>query len=277
MLIDFHTHVFPDKIAARAIESLKAGMISRHGRAWPSYASGSVEGLLESMNGESVDVSVMMPIATKPAQAESINRFARAHASERLIAFGTVHPAQENWESALETLAVEGRPGIKLHPEFQDFYIDSPESVRILKKCGELGLMVTFHSGEDIGCPPPVHAAPDRIRRAADCAPDTTLIAAHMGGWNMWEEAAKLLKDTHLMFDTAYVQLRMSAPEFRDLTRHFGAERVLFASDSPWARPATDMLSFITEAGLNCAELDLVTHKNALRLLGMNCSSGNGQ
>ena len=149
MLIDFHTHVFPDKIAARAIESLKAGMVSRHGCAWPSYASGTVEGLLESMDAEGVDISVMMPIATKPAQAESINRFAGAHASQRLVAFGTVHPAQENWEATLESLAAEGRRGIKLHPEFQDFYIDSPEGVRILKKCGVLGLMVTFHSGED--------------------------------------------------------------------------------------------------------------------------------
>lgn len=269
MLIDFHTHVFPDKIAARAIESLKAGMVSQHGRAWPSYASGTVEGLLGSMDAEGVDISVMMPIATKPSQAESINRFAGAHASERLVAFGTVHPAQENWEATLEALAAEGRRGIKLHPEFQDFYIDSPESVRILKKCGELGLIVTFHSGEDIGYPPPVHAAPERIRRAADSAPDTVLIAAHMGGWNMWEDAAKLLKDTHLTFDTAYVHIRMDAIEFRDLTRHFGAERVLFASDSPWARPTSDMLSFIAEAGLDSAELDLITHKNALRLLGM--------
>lgn len=269
MLIDFHTHVFPDKIAARALESLKAGMVARHGRDWPSYADGTVDGLLKSMDSEGVDISVMMPIATKPSQAESINRFAGSHASARLVAFGTVHPALENWEATLEDIAAEGRPGIKLHPEFQGFYIDSPESICILKKCGELGLVALFHSGEDIGYPPPVHAAPDRIRRAADAAPDTTLIAAHMGGWNMWEDAARLLKDTHLMFDTAYVHILMSAPEFRDLTRHFGAERVLFASDSPWARPVSDMLAFIMKAGLSSAECDLVTHKNALRLLGM--------
>lgn len=269
MLIDFHTHVFPDKIAARALESLKAGMVAQHGCAWPSYASGTVAGLLGSMDLEGVDISVMMPIATKPSQTESINRFAISRASERLIAFGTLHPAQENWEATLEALAAEGRRGIKLHPEFQNFHIDSPESIRILRKCGELGLIVVFHSGEDIGYPPPVHATPDRVRRAADSAPDTALIAAHMGGWNMWEDAAKLLKDTHLMFDTAYVQILMDAPEFRDLTRHFGAERVLFGSDSPWARPTSDMLSFIIESGLDNSEIDLITHKNAKRLLGM--------
>jgi len=267
MLIDFHTHVFPEKIAARAIESLKAGMVEQHGYSYPSYADGTVAGLMASMDAEGVDISVMMPIATKPSQAGSINLFAGGHASERLIAFGTVHPAQEDWENTLEELAAEGRKGIKLHPEFQDFYIDSPESVRILRKCGELGLIVTFHSGEDIGYPPPVHATPERIRRAADAAPDTKLIAAHMGGWNMWEDAAKLLAGTHLMFDTAYVQIRMDAAEFRDLTREFGAERVLFASDSPWARPTSDMLSFIIEAGLTNDELDMITYKNALMLL----------
>ena len=267
MLIDFHTHVFPEKIAARAIESLKAGMMAQHGCEWPSYSDGTAAGLLRSMEEEGVDVSVMMPIATKPHQAASINRFAAELASDRLIAFGTVHPAQENWAETLENLAAEGRRGIKLHPEFQDFYIDSPESVRILKKCGELGLMVTFHAGEDIGYPPPVHAMPENIRRAADAAPDTRLIAAHMGGWNMWEDAAKMLKDTHLMFDTAYVQICMDAAEFRDLTREFGAERVLFASDSPWARPTSDMLSFIIEAGLTNDELEKITYKNALSLL----------
>lgn len=269
MLIDFHTHVFPDKIADRAIAALKAGMVEQHGYEYPSYASGTVEGLKRSMDMEGVDISVMMPIATKPTQAESINRFAAANASERLVAFGTVHPMQEDWEKTLEALAAEGRRGIKLHPEFQDFYIDSPESVRILRKCGELGLMVTFHSGEDIGYPPPVHATPERIRRAADAAQDTTLIAAHMGGWNMWEDAEKLLGDTALYFDTAYVHILMDAPEFRDITRAFGAHRVLFASDSPWARPTTDMLSFIIEAGLSNEELDMITHQNAMRLLKM--------
>lgn len=267
MLIDFHTHVFPEKIAARAIESLKAGMMEQHGCEWPTYSDGTVGGLLRSMDEEGVDISVMMPIATKPHQAASINRFAAEHAYERLIAFGTVHPMQEDWEKTLEDLAAEGRKGIKLHPEFQNFYIDSPESVRILKKCGELGLMVTFHAGEDIGYPPPVHATPEHILRAADAAQDTKLIAAHMGGWNMWEDAAKLLKDTHLMFDTAYVQIRMDSMEFRDITREFGAERVLFASDSPWARPTSDMLSFICEAGLTNSELELITYKNALSLL----------
>lgn len=267
MLIDFHTHVFPDKIAARAIESLQAGMKSQHDCIWPAFSDGTVSGLKASMEAEGVDISVMMPIATKPAHAASINRFAAENASDKLIAFGTVHPAQEDWEATLEALAAEGRRGIKLHPEFQSFYIDSPESVRILKKCGELGLMVTFHAGEDIGYPPPVHAAPENIRRAADAAPDTKLIAAHMGGWNMWEDAAKLLADTHLMFDTAYVHIRMDAPEFKDLTREFGAERVLFASDSPWARPTSDMLSFIFESGLTNDELDMITYKNALSLL----------
>ena len=176
MIIDFHTHVFPEKIAARAIESLKNGMIEQHGYAYDSYSDGTVAGLINSMDMEGIDISVMMPIATKSTQVESINRFAGSHASERLIAFGTVHPMQDDWEATLESLAAEGRKGIKLHPEFQSFYIDSPESIRILKKCGELGLMVTFHAGEDIGYPPPVHASPEHALRAAEAAPDTTLI-----------------------------------------------------------------------------------------------------
>ena len=145
--------------------------------------------------------------------------------------------------------------------------MDSKEAIRVLKKAAQLGLMVLINAGDDIGCLPPVHSTPERIRRALDAVPDVTLIAAHMGGMEMWEDAAKYLADTPAYFDTAFVQTSMQPAQFRDLVSLFGARRVLFASDSPWSLPRTQTLAFIERAGILSEEIEDISYKNARALL----------
>lgn len=266
-LIDFHTHAFPDAVAPRAIGTLVDRMERLQGRMFSTLADGTVDGLLHLMDEESVDASVLCPISTKPSQTAGINRFAKSLEGERIWPFGTVHPAQADWEAALESVRALGMSGIKLHPEFQEFYVDSPESIRIMKKCSALGLMILFHAGEDLGYPPPVHCTPVRLRRAMDASPDTLVIAAHMGGFRMWGDVPKYLAETGAYLDTAYVQKEMPADICLDLIRLFGASRVLFGSDSPWSRPRTESFAFLEKLGLTDEELRLVAHENALRLL----------
>ena len=124
MLIDFHSHIFPDALAPRAIASLKQGMIEKQGYTLPAYLDGTLSCLCETMAREQVDISVIAPIATTPRQSDSINRFALSCRSEKIIPLGTVHPLQENWESALESIKESGFPGIKLHPEFQKCFFE---------------------------------------------------------------------------------------------------------------------------------------------------------
>lgn len=267
MLIDFHSHIFPDAIAARAIESLKQGMVKKRGSALPAYLDGTLACLEKTMDTEKIDISVLMPIATSPRQSASINRFAASSRSERVIPFGTLHPMQHDWEAALDEIKGAGFPGIKLHPEFQQCYMDSPESVRVLKRAAKLGLMVLIHAGEDVGVFPPLHSEPARIRRALDAAPDVRLITAHMGGYNMWEDSVKYLAETNVFVDTAYVQTAMEKSAFRDVTRAFGSERVLFGSDSPWSLARSHTLAYIQDCGLDMEEIENITHKNAMKLL----------
>jgi len=266
-LIDFHTHAFPDAIAPRAIKTLADRMERLQGYRFCTFADGTVGGLLQLMDEEGVDASVLCPISTKPSQTAGANRFAKSIESERIWPLGTVHPAQADWEAALEGVRALGMPGIKLHPESQEFYVNSPESIRIMRKCAALGLIILFHVGEDAGYPPPVHCTPERLRRAIDASPDTVVIAAHMGGFRMWDDAPKYLADTGAYFDTAYVQHDMPADVCLDLIRLFGAERVLFGSDSPWSRPRTESFAFLEKLGLSDEELRLIAHENALRLL----------
>ena len=138
MLIDFHTHIFPDKIAARSVEILLAGMRREQGDAYCDsntliYRPATLGGLLDLMAQSGVDRSICLPIATKPEQTESINRYAESVQSEKVLSFGTLHPADPDWERVLGSLAERGFRGIKLHPQFQLSDIDSPECIRIIK------------------------------------------------------------------------------------------------------------------------------------------------
>ena len=93
MIIDFHTHVFPDKIAKRTIDLLssKGGI--------PAFSDGTVDGLLSRLEDAGVDVGVTLPVITNPAQFDSVNSFAReineefANKKRRLITRNRSKPA----------------------------------------------------------------------------------------------------------------------------------------------------------------------------------------
>lgn len=268
-MIDFHTHIFPDAVAPRALESLMAGALRVEGAALAPCTDGTLAGLVSSMAQNHVDVSVVLPIATKPSQTPSINRFAQGVQSASVHSFYSLHPMQEDRESVLEEIARAGGRGIKLHPEFQYADVDSPEMLAILKKAAELGLLVVLHAGQDIGMPPPVHCTPRKLARAMDAAPGCRIVAAHMGGWRMWTEVeACLVGREELWLDTAFVADYLPPEQYLRIIRSHGAERILFGSDSPWESPA-HTLEGLERLGLSREELQRITHDNAAALLGL--------
>lgn len=268
MVIDFHTHVFPERIAARTLEVLKEGIRREQGIDYPSFTDGTVTGLLDSMQRCGIDMSVVVPIATKPEQTATINSYAASISNGRLLSFGSVHPDDPCALSTLESLAEAGFKGIKLHPEFQDFYIDSPESLSILKRCEELGLYVTLHTGADIGKPPPVHCTPEMLVNVLDKVKGDRIIAAHMGSFWMWEDVKRLLIGSPLYFDTAVVGMFIEPDVYRELILSHGADKVLFASDSPWEDQA-HALNTLRSLGLPEEDLEKITCKNACHILGV--------
>ena len=97
MIIDFHTHVFPDKISKRAIHSLEDNIVKIQGENFPARTDGSLGELLKTMKEDNVDYSVVLPIATTVTQSTSINKFAaEINGHNGIISFGSVHPLQND-------------------------------------------------------------------------------------------------------------------------------------------------------------------------------------
>ncbi len=268
MIVDFHTHIFPPAIAQRTIDVLREGARRCSGVDIVPYTNAMADGLRASMKQSGIDLSVVMPIATKPKQTESINRYAAEVSGDGLLSFGSLHPMGEDPEGTLERLAEAGFRGIKLHPEFQDFYIDSPESLRVLRRAEQLGLLVLLHTGKDVGIPPPVHCPPPRLRGILDHVSGTNIIAAHLGGFEQWDEVMTYLIDTPFWFDTAVVAEFADLGTGKEIILAHGTDKVLMASDSPWGdqKKAVD---YIRSMGFDPSDEADILGGNACRLLGL--------
>ena len=265
MIIDFHTHIFPDKIAARSIESLsKVSGVK-------AATDGTLSGLLASMDRSGVDLSVIMPVVTKPTQFESVNTFA-AKVNEqyagRLLSFGGIHPDSEDYKSELNQIKELGLPGIKLHPDYQGVMIDDVRYMNIIEYADALGMIIMVHAGVDIGLPELVHCPPDKARKVLDTLKPKKLILAHMGGWKQWDEVYEYLAGENVYLDTAFCFDYMTQAMFMKLCEKHGTAKILFATDSPWSDARRDM-EIIKSLPLAADVKEAIFSGNAKKLLNM--------
>ncbi len=262
MLIDFHAHVFLDKLAAGAVSSLaqKAGLTP--------FADGTVSGTKKLMAEQGVDRFVSLNIAVAPRTQKNVNEFAVSLLQdEMIIPFGSVHPDSEDALTELERLRDAGIRGIKFHNEYQNFYVDDEKAFPIYEKCTELGLIMLFHGGADRGFAPPVKTAPFRMRKVANRFPEAKIVVAHLGGQAMEEEAVDQLADTNVWVDTSFAAMCVSAEKGEEVIRAFGEDRVLFGTDCPWDTPV-HTVQWLESMTFSKQVLDKVYYENALKLLG---------
>ena len=270
MIIDLHTHAFPEKIAARTLEVLIANTARISDYPMKNYTDGTASGLLEVERRAGVDLAVVLPIVTNPKQSETINRVAKEtnDANCGLYSFGSLHPADPDALSWVDKLAADGFKGIKLHPEFQNIYADSDEMTAVCRRAAQYGMTVVLHAGRDIGYLPPVKTEPDMLLRLIDRVPDLKLVAAHLGGWMMWEEVARKLVGTPIYFDTAFIADFIDKAAASDIINAHGTDKVLFGSDAPWEDPAKT-LKFLRSLSIDPEDLKKICGKNAAGLLGI--------
>lgn len=265
MIFDFHTHIFPEKIAAKTVSILKKNVINIQGWEPPAYTNATLKGLMESMKKNNITYSLVLPIATTVKQSPTINSYASdINGKDNIFSFGSVHPMQENVEQELEHIKDYGLKGIKLHPQYQNVYMDSPECKRVLKKCAELDLIVIVHAGADVGMAPPVKCTPAMIYDCMQLTPELKLIAAHMGGWETWSDTEKYLLGTDVYFDTSYSYEFMG----KDLFEYFAVKHkhLLFGTDSPWGCQKTEADN-IASLNLNADVYNRIMYENAKELI----------
>lgn len=283
MIIDFHTHTFPEKIAAGAV-----GKLASNSHTHP-FTGGTQGELLASMQRSGVDISVVLPVATSARQVEHVNdasiRINEGTAEKGILSFGCMHPDFEDWHGELGRLAGAGIKGVKLHPPYQEVDFDDPRYLRILDRCGELGLIVLTHAGLDVGLPGHEESTPEKIARAVRAAGPVTLVLAHMGGWRCWDQVERLLPGTGVYLDTSFSLdpmtpigdgfyqtpqslARLTGEDMARMIRLFGADHILFGTDSPW-EDQLDQVERIRALPLTEDEKAAILGENARRLLGI--------
>ena len=277
MIIDIHTHTFPEKIADIAVKKLSnSGHI-------PYFSNGTAAGLKASMQNAGIDYSVVLPVATNPLKLDSMNSVSiEQNGKEGLIYFGAMHPDAPDWQEQLERLAKNKIKGIKIHPVYQNVDIDDIRYLRILNRAAELGLIVLMHAGDDIGFPDVVRCSPKMTANALRQVGDIKIILAHMGGWKNWKEVAGNLANTSAMLDTAFALGKitplddtfsedflnvLNESDFIKLVQTFGSHRILFGTDSPWT-DQKQSLDLIKNLPLADDEKNKILGKNAFELLG---------
>ena len=264
MIIDFHTHTFPDAIAEKTIAYL-----TKKGGIQP-YRAGTLASLIENMQQCGVNYSVVLPVATLPKQVPTINRVSAENNGKNNVFFaGGIHPDCEDVAGILDEIKASGLFGIKLHPDYQGVHFDDPRYLRIMNEAAKRGLYIVTHAGYDIAFRDHVHCTPDMILHALEELKgviEDKLILAHLGGFDMPDEVLQKLIGKPVCMDTAAV-LRLYPEKCKEIILRHGVDKILFASDSPWDSQK-DYIAILKSFELGREAEEKIFFRNAERILG---------
>lgn len=264
MIIDFHAHIYPEKVAAKILPAAKRKLKV----AVPG--TGSPEDLRSRMMRSGIDRSVLLSLAKGREDVSSLNRWVLSVSGDGLVAFGAVHPFMENLEEELDHLAGLGIRGVKMMPLLQEVFPDDPKCGRLYEALIERKMILVTHAGRDPLDREEVFGTPERFARTIESYPDLKLVLAHLGGLGMYDEVRRhLLNGGHnVYFDTAYVSFYLKEYEMAGLIKDIGPGRVLFGSDYPWEDPGR-AAEIVRSLDLSDKEKEAILSGTAVRLLGL--------
>lgn len=264
MILDFHAHIYPEKIAQKASSAI--------GTFYGEQMSqiGTIDNLIQSGKNANVNAFVIHSVATTKKQVSSINNFiaetARAH--KCCIGFGTMHQdyAQNllEAEDELKTMLQNDLRGIKLHPDFQKFLVDDAQLDDLYALFASYNLPVLFHVGDARYD----YSHPRRIANLLQKHPKLTVIAAHFGGYTQWQEAREFLCGKNVYFDTSSTLWKLDVKDAYKMIQMHGTEKFLFGSDFPMWSHQEELARFM-QLPLNDQERDAIFFENASRLLNV--------
>ena len=261
-VINSHCHIYPSKIAARAVEGI-GDFYDLH-----MSLNGSVDDLIKDGNKVGVVHYLVHSVAITPKQVKSINEFiseeVKAH-PDLFTGFGTLHPDSEDIEADLDHLIELGLKGVKVHPDFQQFALNEEKAFKMGEAIDERGLPIMIHCGDFRY----EYSNPEQLKPFLEKFPNMLVIGAHFAGWSMWEEATKELAGTpNLVVDLSSSLYALSPETARELIHAYGADRVLWATDFPMWESESEMAMF-DKIDLSDEERNMILYENAAKLLGL--------
>ena len=262
MIIDFHTHAFPDAIAERAI----SGLVRASGGKFPPCSDGTLGGLKGNMEKFGVDISVLQPVITKASQHKTLNEWAKAAEGEKIISFGGIYPHTDDYKADIDFVVSLGLKGLKFHPEYQDFVLDDKKMLPIYDYALSKGLILLFHAGFDPAFPPPFRSNPQMFCNILDQLKGGVIVAAHLGGQQQWDEVLEKLCGRDIYLDTSMGFKYYGKQQFLKVVECHGADKILFGSDSPWSR-ADEEIEAVNSLPLTAEQKEKILYLNAKRLL----------
>ena len=230
-MIDFHTHVFPEKIAQRSVSVLaeKAGI--------KPYTDGTPSDLRRHAKESGVSLAVVLPVITREDQFDSIFRFACKinEENDTLFSFGAVYPGDQDLKDRLKLIKEYGLKGIKIHPDYHGIDLSDDRTMELIYEAAALDLVISVHAGVDIGIPDPVRSTPQMALRIINEIGPEKMILAHTGGWKLWDDVERLLVGKAVYFDISFTDGYIDPGQWKRIIVNHGTDKILFGSDSPWS------------------------------------------
>ena len=265
MIIDAHTHIYPDSVAARAIKTV----LENGNGTVESYTDGTFNGLLSSMDDAGIDYSIVLPVATSPGQGNGILQWIRTliPRSGRTIFFGSVHPLDPDFRKTIREMKTGGFQGIKFHPGYQNFPADSPEALRTYEEALNNDMVLHFHSGFDPSLPLCDYTSIERFSNVLKAFPGSKIILAHAGGMYQWKKVTDLLGNKGCYFDIAFVLEKMKEDDTaRELYRQ-NEDYFIFGTDSPWCSQKKYVEMINGSTALSREQREKMFFRNILKLI----------
>jgi uncharacterized protein len=263
LIIDFHTHIYPEGVAAKILPAAKKKLNVE------VPGTGSPQDLRRFMKDSDIARSVILPLAKGKSDASALNDWILSVSGEGLVPFGAVHPFMENLEEELDRLVSRGVRGVKMMPLLQEVFPDDPRCERFYEALIARKMILLTHAGRDPLDRQEVFGTPKRFANAIESYPDLILVLAHLGGLGMWDDVRRYLlpANRNVYFDTAYVSFYMNRQDMAEMIREIGPDRIVFGSDYPWEEPGR-AAKIITDLGLSEEERDALLWQNAVKLIG---------
>jgi uncharacterized protein len=161
-----------------------------------------------------------------------------AESGGRVIPYCRLDPADGPIEEAERCLGLGAR-GLKLHPRAQSFGFGTPVMASIFAVARDAGVPILIHAGRGM---PPMNALAD----LALSHPEVPLVLAHaaIAGQGMF--ASRLADHPAVLYDTSC----FSPYDVLELFARVPVERIVFASDAPYGRPASGLYHALRVAAL---------------------------